>query len=150
MPPPGQAAGMSTLGTRPSLGALLLVLCALVLGACAGADGGAGAGQTSVPARRFSSAVAAQQFKVTAEPAIRWSPSELHATAGDISFIVSNPTALNHDFTVQGNGMNARSDVLRPGSTTTLTLTGLAPGTYRYICTIPGHEATMVGTLVVK
>lgn len=143
--------------TRPSRGATwpaqtwhALVLCALVLGACTGVGSSAESGQTTVPVRRFSTAVAAQQFHVTAEPAIRWSPAELRATAGDITFIVSNPTALNHDFTIQGNGVNARSGVLRPGSTTTLTLTGLAAGTYRYVCTIPGHEATMVGTLIVK
>lgn len=127
-----------------------LVLCALVLGACAGTGSGADAVQPTVPVQRFSTAVADQQFRVKAEPAIRWSPSELQATAGDITFIVSNPTALNHDFAIQGNGVNARSAVLRPGSTTTLTLTGLAAGTYRYVCTIPGHEVTMVGTLIVK
>lgn len=127
-----------------------VVLCALVLGACAGIGSGADGGQPTVPVRRFCTSVAAQHLRVTAEPALRWSPDELRATAGDITFFASNPPALNYDFTVQGNGINARNAVPRPGSTVTLTGIGLVAGTYRYVRTIPGHEATMLDTFMVK
>jgi uncharacterized cupredoxin-like copper-binding protein len=40
--------------------------------------------------------------------------------------------------------------IAKPGQTTTLEFTPTAPGTYEYICTIPGHkEAGMKGTLTV-
>lgn len=125
------------------------VVFAVFLGACAGIGGPAPGDQANTAGRRFTTEAVSQQIRVSAERGIRWSPAELAAQAGDVTFIVTNPTALNHTFVLEGNGLNVRSDVLRPGSTTNLTLTGLAPGQYRYICSVLGHEATMVGTLVV-
>lgn len=98
----------------------------------------------------FSHEVSAQQLAVAATGSLTWSPNHLTAQAGDITFVVKNPTTLVHNFVLQGNGVNASSGDLRPGTTTNLTLKGLQPGAYRYVCTIPGHASTMFGTLTVK
>ncbi|HET8626808.1 MAG TPA: plastocyanin/azurin family copper-binding protein [Thermomicrobiales bacterium] len=124
--------------------AWLALVGALALLAACGAQGGApeGAG--------FSHEVTAQQFTVTATGSLTWDPNHLTSQAGEVTFVVKNPTTLVHNFVLQGNGVNATSGDLRPGTTTNLTLKGLKPGAYRYVCTIPGHASTMNGTLTVK
>ncbi len=98
----------------------------------------------------FSSEPAAQHLEVAATDKVTWAPNRLEATAGDVTFVVHNPTSLSHNFMVQGNGVKAVSRNFKPNATVTLTLKDLKPGTYRYVCTVAGHEATMFGTLVVR
>ena len=98
----------------------------------------------------FSSEPATQQLEVAATDKVTWAPNRLEASAGDLTFVVRNPTSLQHNFVVEGNGVKAVSRTFKPNATVTLTLKDLKPGTYRYICTIAGHEATMFGTLVVR
>ena len=98
----------------------------------------------------FSSEPAAQQLEVTATDKVTWAPNRLEAAAGDVTFVVRNPTSLQHNFVVEGNGVKAVSRNFKPNATVTLTLKDLKPGTYRYVCTVAGHEATMFGTLVVR
>ncbi|MCB1258028.1 MAG: cupredoxin domain-containing protein [Microthrixaceae bacterium] len=60
--------------------------------------------------------------------------------------ILDNAGAVQHDFQVEGLTM----DMVDPGKTGELVLTGLAPGEYTFICTVPGHEAAgMKGTITV-
>lgn len=61
------------------------------------------------------------------------------ATAGEITFVVENTGAMVHDFAIRGNGVDEATSQIDPGESTTLTVT-LEPGTYTFICTIPGHE----------
>ena len=124
----------------PALLALSVLLMACEAPAAAG-QGGAGG---------FSGEVAAQQVALAAGGGLTWQPAQLTADAGDLTFVVRNPTALDHNLHVIGNGVNAMSATLRPGTTTYLTLKDLKPGTYKYVCTLPGHEATMTGTLTVR
>ena len=97
----------------------------------------------------FSNEPAAQQLEIAATDKVTWAPNRLEASAGDVTFVVRNPTSLSHNFTVEGNGVKAVSRTFKPNATVTLTLKDLKPGTYRYVCTVAGHEATMYGTLVV-
>ena len=98
----------------------------------------------------FSSEPAAQQVQVVATDKVTWEPKILQVEAGDVTFVVRNPTALAHNFVVEGNGLKARSHTFKPNATVALTLKDLKPGTYKYICTVAGHAATMYGTLVVR
>jgi len=61
----------------------------------------------------------------------------------------TNADPVFHDWTVEGL---ANVDVpARPGQTTTLRFRIDQPGTYRIVCTVPGHAAAgMTGTLVVE
>ena len=98
----------------------------------------------------FSSEPAAQHLEVAATDKVTWAPNRLEAAAGDVTFVVRNPTSLQHNFVVEGNGVKAVSRTFKPNATVSLTLKDLKPGTYRYVCTVAGHEATMFGTLMVR
>jgi plastocyanin len=101
----------------------------------------------------FSGEVAAQKVEVRVAPGGRlaWERSEYYATAGDATFVVSSPAGQAHNFTVEGPGVQAQSRSFAGGTTQRYTLKGMQPGTYRIVCTLPGHrEAGMVATLYVR
>ncbi|MBI4261045.1 MAG: cupredoxin domain-containing protein [Actinobacteria bacterium] len=73
-------------------------------------------------------------------------PSEVSVKEGDVSIRFTNLDAFGHDFTIEELGLKV---LLGPNETRTVTFTG-SPGTYTFICSVPGHEeAGMVGTLTV-
>ena len=72
-------------------------------------------------------------------------PSEIRVAEGG-TLNVTNIGAEPHNLMV--NGTSFVSKMLEGGGTDTMSLTGLAPGTYEIHCDVPGHEAAgMVGTL---
>ena len=90
----------------------------------------------------------AQQVAVTAHE-LRFSPAEVHVRSGGwvvIRFSNNDPTF--HDWMVEGL---ANVDAgARPGQTQRIRVRLDNPGTFRLLCTVPGHaEAGMTGTLVV-
>jgi uncharacterized cupredoxin-like copper-binding protein len=112
-----------------------------------------GAGNGGGVAKTFSSEVAAQQLTIAADPggALKWDKSSYEARAGDITFLVDNPSPLPHNFAVEGPGVRVQSKDFGPRTTNTFTLKDLPPGEYLLICNYPGHrEAGMVSTLIVK
>ena len=71
------------------------------------------------------------------------------APAGSITFDMPNRSPLQHNIALKGVP-NAAGKVINQGQTSTFTA-DLKPGTYTYICEVPGHEAAgMKGTLTVK
>ena len=101
----------------------------------------------------FSDKAAAQTVEVRVDPSGRlaWEKAEYTASAGDVTFVVSSPVGLMHNFGVEGPGVSAHSQPFAGGTTQRFTLTGLPPGTYHIVCTVPGHrEAGMVATLLVQ
>lgn len=58
--------------------------------------------------------------------------------------VADNSSPIRHTFTITGQDVDVS---LPPGQSTAVPLV-LGPGTYDYLCTIPGHE-TMTGTLTV-
>lgn len=79
-------------------------------------------------------------------------PKTVKAPAGEVTFTVVNEGAIEHNFLIRdaGGATLAEIAVIAPGATETVTAR-LAPGTYRIVCTFPGHtEAGMVGTLAVE
>ena len=55
--------------------------------------------------------------------------------AGAVTFTVTNAGSVPHAFEVEGQGIERETDVVPPGSSTTLTLT-LKPGTYDVYCPV--------------
>jgi plastocyanin len=91
----------------------------------------------------------ATPLAVTAKD-VRFSPAEVHVTADRFAILTfMNADPVFHDWSVEGL---ANVDVpARPGQTATLRFRIDQPGTYRIICTVPGHAAAgMTGTLVVE
>ena len=142
---------------RPTRRQLLRFLAAATLGiaaspalaACGTGAGGAGDGKQQTA---FSSEVVAQTVEVAAAPdgTLRWDRQEYRAQAGDVTFVVRNPSPVAHRFGVEGNGVNAHSPDLLSKKTGSYTLRGLKAGEYTIVCNYPGHrEAGMVAKLVV-
>jgi plastocyanin len=76
--------------------------------------------------------------------------TSLTSKPGKVTIDFNNPAALEHNVAIEQEGEEiATSATLAEGKTSVSA--DLAPGTYTYLCTIPGHaEAGMEGTLVVK
>lgn len=71
------------------------------------------------------------------------------ASAGTITFLVGNNGGMPHDFAIEGNGGRQKTAMIEPGQTVSLTV-DLKPGTYTYLCTVPGHALIgMKGTFMV-
>lgn len=147
----------------------LVALMAAVLTACGGASGGAtsapSGGAASVAASsgpddsatfggtKFATDQVAQKVNITTDASgqFKWDKTTFTATAGDVTFVVKNPSAMEHEFSVDGNGINYTSPTLKAGATGTYTIKGLKAGEYRLVCKVAGHEQLgMVAKLVVK
>jgi P-type Cu+ transporter len=91
----------------------------------------------------------ATRIDVTARNA-RFTPADARVRAG--SFVVvryTNADPIFHDWMVEG--LANVDAAARPGQTQQIRFRIETPGTYRIVCTVPGHaDAGMVGTLVVE
>lgn len=112
---------------------------ALVLAACGGGgdDTAAdGAGEAS-----------GDGVSVTGTDELVWDVEELEASAGTVDVEITCEDGVNHNFVIEETGEEVAS--CEPGETGTGSVE-LEAGTYTYICTVPGHETTMRGELVVS
>jgi len=55
----------------------------------------------------------------------------------------------SHDYVPDSPDVIAHAKLAAPGETVDVTFTAPKPGTYPYICTVPGHAAVMKGQLLV-
>ena len=128
-------------------GLVFPVLMALGVALVACGDAGAtGGGQ-------FSGEVVAQRVAVAVDPsgALRWDRATYEATAGDITFVVGNPSSMTHQFTLEGNGVTYRSKTFSANTTNNFTVKALPAGEYQLICDYAGHkQAGMVARLIVR
>lgn len=76
---------------------------------------------------------------------LRFDHEAVTADAGELTVELTCENAVNHNIVVDGEVIAECA----PGQTGTGTATFDA-GTYEYVCTIPGHERTMRGTLTVS
>jgi|SRR6185295_112971 len=105
-------------------------------------------GEASEPTESGASATT---LKLAADPTqIAFDTTELSAKAGEVTIDFDNPSALEHDVAIeQGGKQIAISETITEGSTSVSA--DLKPGTYTFLCTVPGHaEAGMTGTLTVE
>jgi plastocyanin len=80
---------------------------------------------------------------------LRFSKSTLEAPAGTVTLVMENPSALEHNIAVRGDGVDEQGEVVGQGDESTVTVE-LEPGEYEFYCSVPGHEAGgMKGTLTV-
>lgn len=91
-------------------------------------------------------------LKLAADPAaIAYDKTELSSAPGKVTIDFENPAALEHDVAIEAEGGEelAVSETITEGKTSVSA--ELAPGTYTFFCTVPGHrEAGMEGTLTVR
>ena len=81
---------------------------------------------------------------------LAYDKTSLSSKPGKVTIDFTNPSALEHDVAIEGDGKEIAGSELIAESKTSVS-TELAPGTYTFFCTVPGHrEAGMEGTLTVK
>jgi plastocyanin len=83
--------------------------------------------------------------------AIAYDSTSLSSKPGKVTIDFTNPATLEHDVAIEGEDGEeiAGSELIGKGETSVSA--ELAPGTYTFFCTVPGHrEAGMEGTLTVK
>jgi plastocyanin len=85
------------------------------------------------------------------ESDLAYDTTSLSSKPGKVTIDFTNPSSLEHDVAIEGpNGEDIADSELIAKSKTSVSAE-LAPGTYTYYCTVPGHrEAGMEGTLTVK
>jgi len=90
-------------------------------------------------------------LKLAASPTqLAFNTKSLSSKPGKVTIDFSNPSMLEHDVAIEQNGKQIAVSQLIASSKTSVSA-DLAPGTYTFLCTVPGHaEAGMEGTLVVK
>jgi plastocyanin len=94
---------------------------------------------------------AATTLNLAAEPSeLAFDTTSLSAKAGKVTIDFTNPSPLEHNVAIEKGGQKlAESETIASGKTSVSA--NLKPGTYTFLCTIPGHaEAGMEGTLTVK
>ena len=85
-----------------------------------------------------------------AKNGLRYTTKTLHARAGRIEIVFSNPSALNHNVRVEKGEQELGGTKTIAHATTTAYVT-LKAGTYHFYCSVPGHEdAGMSGNIVVS
>ncbi len=87
---------------------------------------------------------------VASPEALAFDTTHLSSKPGKVTIDFNNPSALEHNVAIEQDGKQiAVSETLAEGKTSVSA--DLAPGTYTYLCTIPGHaEAGMEGVLTVR
>jgi manganese oxidase len=133
---------MSRSGRR--IAAAAAVVLALVATACSGGGSdakGGGTGDRASGGGTFD--ITVKEFAI--------SPEMIDAPAGTpLTFKVTNDGSAAHTFAIQTDAKVYETAQIDPGSTATLSVDALQPGTYKTYCTVRGHEDLgMVGQLMV-
>jgi uncharacterized cupredoxin-like copper-binding protein len=80
---------------------------------------------------------------------LRFLKSTLEAPAGTITLVMENPSQIEHNIAVRGEGVEEEGEVVGQGEESRVTV-DLDAGEYEFYCSVPGHEeAGMRGTLTV-
>jgi plastocyanin len=115
-----------------------------------GADSGS-AQEPSQNAQTPSGQATVQTLKLNADPSqLRFDKDALEAKAGNVTIVMSNPSPLKHNVSLEApDGTKDGPEVEKGGESQVSAK--LKPGTYTYFCNVDGHrDAGMEGTLTVK
>jgi plastocyanin len=88
---------------------------------------------------------------LTADPTgqLRFDKSQLKVKPGSVTIEMRNPSPLEHNISLEGNGADKFGKIVQKGGTSTITA-DLKPGTYSFYCSVDSHrQAGMKGTLKV-
>jgi uncharacterized cupredoxin-like copper-binding protein len=122
-----------------------------VLLAAAGCGGGSSYGGSSSSSGSASSG-GGQEVKLTADPGgkLKFDKTSLTADkSGKVSIVLDNPSDTSHGIEIEGNGAEAKGEIVGKGGKSTATA-DLKDGTYQVYCPVPGHkQAGMNAKLVV-
>lgn len=78
----------------------------------------------------------------------RFSPVNLQATPGEVTFSVVNSGRVSHALAIQGPGVRVATRLIRPGQRAALIVKFEQIGKYKLVCPVRGHPARgMIGNL---
>ena len=133
------------------LGALILVAGVALTTACGApaATGGPGAG-VAVPAPAAATGV--QPVTVAVGNSMHFAPRSVTVAAGQpVELTLRNGGGIPHDFALAGGASGPVKLEAQGGQTARGTFTIETPGTYPFVCTVPGHAAAgMSGTITAR
>ncbi len=89
----------------------------------------------------------AQSVAVVGQDTLTWDAEELTVDAGTITVELTCEDGVNHNFVIAETDEEVAE--CAPGESVSGTV-DLDAGEYEYVCTVPGHEQTMRGTLTVN
>jgi uncharacterized cupredoxin-like copper-binding protein len=146
----------STAGAQRAVMAITAALVLLAISMAVITSGGSTTKATAAPisqvGREAASGSGSSSLKEAADPEgqLRFTTKDLSAKAGAVTISFANASPLEHNMTIaQGTKVLGATPTFQ-GGTKTLTLK-LAPGTYTFYCSVPGHRAAgMEGKLTVS
>jgi plastocyanin len=124
----------------PSRSLLLAITAALALSACGNGDDAEGGDDAGT-------ATGDGDIAVVGLDTLEWDVESLEAEAGEITVELTCEDAVNHNFVIDETDEEVAE--CAPGETVEGTVE-LDAGEYTYVCTVPGHESRMRGTLTVS
>jgi uncharacterized cupredoxin-like copper-binding protein len=94
----------------------------------------------------------AQMVAVQASDSLKFEPDSLTVKAGQpVQLTLTNAGQLQHDWSLDQGAAQPVKIVANAGQTAAGTFTIQQPGTYTFMCSVPGHAAAgMKGTLTVQ
>lgn len=127
-----------------------LVVLALAVAGCGGDDGGDEEAAPAPPAPPAATGEGTTLENPADESgALRFQKESLSAPAGEITLVMENPSPVEHNIAVKGDGIDEQGPVVGQGESSEVTVT-LEAGEYEFYCSVPGHEAAgMEGTLTI-
>jgi plastocyanin len=135
---------------RPTIIALLIAAAALA--GCGGDDDQSASTPTPTATKEAAASGgggATVALSAPADGAIKFDQSSASAAAGKVTIKFSNPSSVPHAVELEGNGVEAKTDVVTKSDASVSA--DLKPGTYTYFCPVDGHRAAgMEGKLTVK
>jgi uncharacterized cupredoxin-like copper-binding protein len=117
---------------------IALLAATFVLAGCGGDDGDGGG----------EGAVAPDGTILIEAADLSFDPEQVSAEAGTIEFSLTNTGAVEHDLVIEEAG-DVEVAHAEPGEVATGSI-DLEPGTYTFYCSVPGHRASLEGTLEVS
>ncbi len=133
-----------------ALGAVVLVAAVLLAAACSPASESSAAPEP--PVTPIVSADGTQRVTVEVGNAMRFDPSSIAVRAGQpVELTLRNDSRILHDFTLSSGPAQPVRIAAAGGQTATGAFTIDTPGSYTFICSVPGHEAAgMRGTIAAQ
>lgn len=139
---------------------LSIPLFALAIAGCGGGDDNSSStastpsttATTPATTQTETTSKKATTLNLEADPGgdLSFNKKTLSAPAGKVTIDMKNPSPLQHNVAIKGDGADETGEVVSNGGTSTVTA-DLKAGTYTFFCSVDGHEAAgMKGTLTVK
>src|SRR5207342_2532952 len=101
-------------------------------------------GQLGTVGVKRSNAVANEsggKLSIPADPsgALAYTFGSAQASAGQVEIDSVNKSSIDHNISVEGNGVNENGEVVKNGGVSKVNV-DLKPGSYTFYCSVPGHR----------